>query len=272
MEDKTLEGALVEEIREDNLREEEKGKLHPSEVTGCPLKVVLDKMTDNQTILNSWLFQGTAVHYFLQESGIMDHALHEAGFHMMDVDYEIRTEVHIGDGIYLTGQADVVAHKDGKRYIYDIKYSSIRPSSGSERLFKYFSQANTYSYMFDADEYGLIMINSRSQDLLGEEHDSSDIVVMDGNEPNDENWELVKEKALGIHETLAENGYYDNVVWNPEDLEDWSASDWKPLWSQFSKDSMPSYDKECNYCDHSDYCPIKNGNLDSGLASMKGGL
>jgi len=269
---KGLEQSLIDEIRKDNHRPDRDGYYHPSQVTGCPLQVFLDKMTDDQTILTSWLFQGTAVHYWLQESGVLDHALHNSGYHMMDVDYEIRTATEIADGVYLTGQCDIIANDGDKRHIFDIKYSSIRPSSGAGRLYKYFSQANVYSHMFDADEYGLIMVNSRSRDLLGMEDDKPDIFVLDGNEPDQENWEMVKQKCLAIEQLLRDVGFYDDERWSEDELEQKGVDWWHEIHSQFEKGTMPAYDKECSYCSHSDYCPIKNGNTKGGLNSFKGGV
>jgi len=272
MQHKDLEQSLIDEIRKDNERPDNDGHYHPSQVTGCPLQVTLDKMTDNKTILNCWLFQGTAVHHWLQQSGVLSRALHEAGYHMIDISYEIRTHTKIADGVYLTGQCDVIASDGDKRHIFDIKYSSIRPSSGAGRLYKYFSQANVYSYMFDADEYGLIMINSRSRDLLGVEDGKPDIFVLDNNEPDEENWEMVKRKCINIEELLTNLGYYDGRRISKEELESYESVDWQPFYDQFHKETMPAYNKECSYCDHSDYCPVKNGKVSTGLNSFRGGV
>lgn len=236
------------------------GEYHPSQVSGCPLKVHLDWMTENETVLNSWLFQGSAVHHYLQETGIMTEALLEAGYHPVHTSYEVASEKKIGDGINITGKCDIVCAQDGHTTIFDIKYSSVPPSSGHGRLYKYMSQANTYAHMFGADSYGLIMINSKSRDLL------NDIVVMPGTMSED-NWEIVKNKAYSIHEALQTAGWHDGVRWSNSQLEDVGKSFWQEVMQHFDQKQIPSYEKECQYCDHSDYCPVKNGKL-GGVQSM----
>lgn len=236
------------------------GEYHPSQVSGCPLKVFLNWMTDNETVLNCWLFQGSAVHYYLQESGIMTEALHDAGYHPLHTSYEVSTQKKIGDGITITGKCDIVCAQDGHTTIFDIKYSSIPPSSGHGRLYKYMSQANTYAHMFGAESYGLIMINSKSRDLL------NDIVVMPGTMSED-NWEIVKNKAYAIHNSLKRFDWDSGERWSNSRLESAGSSFWRGVMSEFDEKQIPSYEKECQYCDHSDYCPVKNGKL-GGVKSL----
>lgn len=240
------------------------GKYHPSQVSGCPLKVHLNQMTELDFEYNCWLFQGTAVHYYLQESGIMSEALHKIGYHELDTYYEERTLTQLEDDIYLTGQADIICHsEDGHRTIFDIKYSSVKPGRQNDRLIQYLSQANTYAFMFDADMFGLILIDNRA------DHIPDGITVVD-NERSEENWELVKRKAYSIHEALEAAGFDDGVVWTQEELQEVGESFWKEIMAHFNKDDVPAYEKECNYCEHQDYCPVYNGKL-GGVNQFRGG-
>lgn len=230
------------------------GEYHPSQITGCPLKVFLNWMTDNETTLNNYLFQGLAVHYYLQETGMLTEAMHQAGYHIINTEYEVRQRKKIDDDITIVGRCDVLGERDGNKAIFDIKYSSIPVDSGHGRMFKYFSQANTYSFMFGAEEYGLIMINSRSDDLV------SDIYVMDG-QKSEENWEKTKKKARQIHEALGVYGWPDGKRWEQGQLEDADKDFWRDVMGFFDSQMVPSYEKECNYCAHKDYCPEYNGKL-----------
>lgn len=260
-----IEQAMKKVIGRDNYGDEVGPYFHPSQVTGCPLKVTLDKLTDQSVTLNSWLFQGSAVHHYLQETGMMDEIMLEAGYDIFSSDYEISTQTHIGDGVYLTGKCDILTHGPEGRTVFDIKYSSIPVESGHGRLFKYFSQANVYAHMFDADEYGLMVISSKSQDLL------NDINVLSG-EKNEDNWEIVKKKTKQIHELLEHENFYDGVRWNEEELSPNNSETWEDMLGVLDKKDIPSYEKECQYCDHKQYCPVKQGTLNSGLDSFRNGV
>jgi len=249
-----LEDSLRDAIIDDGERSTPNHHFHPSQITGCPLKVHLDEMTRNETILNSWLFQGSAVHYYLQQSGLMDDALKQAGYHPPTIEYEKNIKYPLRDDVWINGTCDILVEDDGSRVIYDIKYSSIPVESGHGRLYKYYSQANTYAQMFGADDYGLIMINSRSQNLR------QDIHVLEG-ELSDENWSIVKDKALNIREALRAAGYYDGVEWDTDTLEDADIKFWEEVAAHFDRQQIPAFDKECKYCDHSEYCPVKQGKL-----------
>jgi hypothetical protein len=271
MDTDALEEHIKQVLKENGLREDDHGYYHPSQVTGCPLKVFLDKMTQNETVLNSWLFQGSAVHYYLQNhpspdghEGIITEALHKSGYHAMHTGYEVHTKKDLGDGVTLTGTCDILCQEGDTTTIFDIKYSSLKPEYGHGRVLKYFSQANTYAFMFDADEYGLIFINSKSQKL------EDDIYVMD-NEPSEDNWDLVKSKARAIHNALENRGYDEGVAWPVPELEQKDVPWWEDLLEMFDRSNIPAYDEECQYCDHSDYCPVKNGKLSSGLDSFRNG-
>jgi len=253
MRSRELEESLRETLVEDGKRSTPDHHFHPSQITGCPLKVMLNEKTDHETTLNSWLFQGSAVHYYLQETGLLDAALQNAGFHPAFIEYEENIKYPIAPNVWINGTCDIkVKDKDtGELTIYDIKYSSIPVESNHPRIYKYFSQANTYAKMFGAENYGLIMINSRSQ-KLGE-----DIHVLSG-ELSDENWDIVKSKAINISESLSE---YDDEKWEPDWLREKRPEFWKQVTRFFDRAQIPAYDGECKYCSHSDYCPEKNGVL-----------
>lgn len=250
-----------EVITKDRYPAKNKGQFGPSQISGCSLKVYLEKMTDHEVTMNSWLFQGSAVHHYLEESGILREALHEAGYHAVHTDFEVSAEHEINDDVSIHGTADVVTSDGEDDVIYDIKYSSIPAHSGHGRIYKYFSQANTYAHMFDADGYGLIMINSKSQNLR------EDIVILEG-EMSEDNWEIVKQKAVNIFNALEAADYYDESVndghgnrFDPQELSEVGADFWSEVMEHFDKKQIPSYDKECQYCDFSEFCPVKQGTL-----------
>lgn len=252
---KAIEDTLSNAIEYNSSRDHPYGEYHSSEISGCPLKTFLDKMVELEQQLNRWLFNGSAVHYYLQNNpNLLDRALSDAGFHPLDTDYEVETHHHLSEDVWLSGRCDIMTHQGGKRSIIDIKYSSIPPHSGHGRIYKYMSQVNTYAHMFNADEYGLLMINSKSN------HIPDDIVMLTG-EPNEDNWELNKQKAFSIHHALEEYGYPDGTRWEQSDLEERMDSFWEEVMELIDKDNCPSYEKECQYCDHSSYCPVKQGKL-----------
>lgn len=254
MKSQELAGTLRNVLDEDSHRPHVDGKYHPSTITGCPLKAHLDRMAGSETTLNSWLFQGSAVHYYLEETGLMTEALRRAGYSPVYTSYEVHREYKINDDVTITGTCDILTRDGEDEVILDIKYSSLPVDSGHGRIYKYFSQANTYAHMFGADEYGLIMINSKSRNLL------DDIHVLDG-EMSEENWEIVKQKAINIHEALNAAGFHDDVRWAVNELEDAGKDFWKEVVAHFDKSQIPSYDQECKYCDHAEYCPVEQGKL-----------
>lgn len=274
-----LSDELGDVLRETGVRQFKLGEYHPSTISGCPLKSVLNTMTGDETVLNCWLFQGSAVHYYLQEhpspvgyDGIITEALHNSGFHSIDNEYEVPTKVDLGDGVTITGTCDILTQdEDGNRWIFDIKYSSVKPSTHKGRLMKYLSQVNCYSHMFDADRHGLILINNKA----GKNHSDDDSIpegvrVVDG-EPQEDNWEIHKEKARAIHKVLVENGYEGGTRWTTDMLESADLDFWKSIMDIVDSNHCPSYSKECRYCDHEDYCPVAQGKLGGGLSSFKGG-
>jgi len=261
MEDKKIEDALAERLRENNHRESHHGKYHPSTISGCPLKALLDRMTDKETILNRWLFQGSAVHYYLQEKpGLLRDALHDAGYHSLETDFEVPTIYPVEEGIFITGTCDILTHGHGKRSVIDIKYSSIPPSSGHGRIWKYASQVNTYANMFDCDEWGLMMINSKSDNIPED-------ITMISQEADEENFELIQDKARNIHSALSRAGWQDGERWDPTELDAKMDETWEMVFDFISTQNCPSYDQECKYCDHKEYCPVKQGET-GGLVGM----
>lgn len=261
-----IEQNMADVLVEDSFRADENGKYHPSAASGCSLRLLLDKGTGAETTLNSWLFQGSAVHYYLQESGLMDDMLHRSGYHPVDTKYEVHTEHEIEDGISITGTCDILTTNGENTTIFDIKYSTIKPEYGHGRLMKYFSQLNTYAYMFGADEYALMMIHSKSRDLAGD-----GISVLTG-EPQQDNWELIKNKIISVHRKLEALGWEaGETVWSVSQLEDEPDEFWKELLEGMKTDYMPAYDEECKHCDYSTFCPVKQGKVGKGLSAYKNG-
>lgn len=254
MVDADVEDALRDTLVEDAKRSSPSHHFHPSQITGCPLKVLLNEMTDHETTLNSWLFQGSAVHYYLQETGILDEVFDRAGYHPVRTRYEQNIKYPLEADVWINGTCDILVENEEERVIYDIKYSSIPVESDHPRLYKYFSQANTYAKMFNADRYGLIMINSKSQNLV------EDVHVIPG-ELSEENWEIVTSKARAIKKGLDDAEYDAGNRWEPEWLREKRVEFWKGVTQYFNNSHIPSYSGECDYCSHSDYCPETNGML-----------
>lgn len=264
---KDIEQTFSEALEEDNYRGDTYGEYHPSTITGCPLKGFLDKMTESETKLNNWMFQGSAVHYYIQEKpNLLTKALEDAGYHPLDTEYEVRTIHDISEDVRLTGTCDILTHGENGTSILDIKYSSVRPETHQGRLMKYMSQVNTYAYMFGADEYGLLLLYSRANENASGNKPKSipESVLVIPEEPDKENWEITKSKALMIHQALEEYGYDDGLRWDNEELEISDDDFWDGVMNIISSEHCPSYDRECRYCDHQDYCPVYN----SGLSGM----
>lgn len=261
---KDLEETLADALRRDNYREKEHGYYHPSTITGCPLKGFLDKMTETSTELNNYMFQGSAVHFYLQNNqNLLTKALGDAGYHPLDTKYEVNTIYDMGGGVRLTGTCDVLANGDDGVAIVDIKYSSVRPETHQGRLFQYMSQVNTYAHMFGADEYGLLLLYSYANDNQSgnKPQNIPDSVLLLPGEPNEDNWNLTKSKARQVHLALEEFGFADGDRWDDSNIPDeW----WDKILAIIDRGACPSYEKECDYCDHSEVCPV----LNSGLKGM----
>lgn len=278
MDTETLQEEIGNTLENTGYRDDRFGEYHPSKVTGCPLKGLLDKMADIETELNCWLFQGSAVHHYLQEAessegfdGIITEGLHNAGYHVLDTDYEVHTKTNIDSDVTLTGTCDIICSNDDGRTIFDIKYSSVTPATHEGRLFKYLSQVNAYSHMFGADHHGLILINSRAGMGNSPPHSIPEGITIVGGEPDEENWNITKRKAVTIHQALEEAGYDSGERWSVDMLESANLDFWKNVLEVVSKEYCPSYEEECKYCDHKEYCPVKQGKLDGGLDSFRGG-
>lgn len=251
-----IEDALAETLAERGRRPSKMGRYHPSHISGCPLKHFLDRMVEVPDKMNSWMFGGKAVHYYLQETDILREALHKAGYHWLDTEFEVHTEYKVDDDIVITGTCDVLAEDEDGSAVFDKKYSSIPPNSNHGRIYAYASQVNTYAHMFDTDEFALIMIHSKSDNL----YNPDSFGVLAG-EPDDDNWNLVKSKARMIHEALVKGGYAEGNRFSRNFLEEQGNSFWESILSIIDKNHCPAYDEECDYCDHSDYCPVYNSGL-----------
>lgn len=259
-----LEESFKFHLQKDDHKKPESGLFFPSEVTGCSLKVFLNRMTRAEVLINSFLFQGSAVHFYLQESGLLDDILHDAGYHVLDTKYEVSNQKEIDDGVRIHGSCDVLCNSDEGTIIFDLKYSSLTLGSRHGRIYKYQAQANTYAYLFDADAYGLIMIPS----MEGDGETFLDNINVLPAEKSEDNWNIVKEKTKRIHNTLQDAGYDQDKVWDTEFLASRSTKFWKEVISRFDLKNIPAYQKECDYCDHSDYCPVYNNKVGSGLGNV----
>lgn len=274
-------------LRETGIRDEKFGEYHPSNICGCPLKVFLNKMTDKQTKLNKWLFSGSAVHFYMQEhrspegfDGILTEILHKAGYHALSTSYEVSNRYSIDDqslrakvdydlpgDAHIVGTCDALCEGENGRTVFDLKYSSLQPSNQTGRTFYYLSQVNTYAHMFDADEYALILLNNMAG--VRDSHPDSvadSVTVVDGTVSED-NWELVRLKALMIHASLLRYGYPGGDRWTLSELDKKPDEFWKEVMEVVEKKHCPAYEQECKYCDHSEYCPVYNGTL-GGLKGM----
>lgn len=260
---KDLENTLGQAILDNSRRKghDEFGEYGPSQISGCPLKTFLDEMTDTEVPINRWVFGGSAVHYYLQKHpGLLPKAIEDAGFHLLDTHFEVETHYTLSDDIWISGRCDVLTHDGDQRVIIDLKYSSIPPHSGHGRIYKYLSQLNAYANMFDANEMGLLMVNSKS------DHIPSDIGVITG-EPDENNWDILKSKARMVHRTLEEYEYDEGNRWTNDSLADKIDDFWEHIMSIIDKEHCPSYEKECQYCDHKSYCPVYQGKT-GGLKGM----
>jgi hypothetical protein len=255
MKHEEFEKAATESITKNRYPAKDDGHFGPSQISGCPLRVFLDKMTDTKFEQNSYTFAGSSVHHHLQENGILDEALREAGYHPAFTEYEKTTRYKVKDGVFIHGSCDVIAEDESDTVVYDIKFSSIPADSGAGRIYKYFTQAHTYARIFDADGYGLLMINSKNHDP---ERFAEGITVLEG-KMSDENWEKVKDKTEAIYEALVKAGFYEGEDWTDKDLEEAPDEFWSEVAKTFNLDTIPSYSDECKYCEHSDYCPEQNG-------------
>lgn len=265
-----MQEAARDVITEDRYPPKKDHRYGPSQVSGCPLRKFLSDMMAIDVRTNSYLFQGSAVHFYMQQNGLLDEIVEQAGYHPGFTEYEVMGEVEVGNNVYIHGSADVITEEkkqdrdhDTDKVVYDMKYSGIPFHSGHGRLFKYLSQAHAYSRIHDADGYGLLMIQSNVGDP---DEFVENIGVVEG-VMDDENWELMKQKALNIDNALVKSGYYDDNEWDQEEIADMSASFWEEVIEYFDTTHTPAYEKECKYCEHKEYCPVYQGTL-GGLKSL----
>lgn len=247
--------ALGERLEEDNFRPRDMGEYHPSTISGCPLKSFLSWMTENRPELNHWMFEGSAVHHYLQERPeLLTQALYDAGYHPLDTGYEISNRTKVGDGIHIVGTCDILTEDDENSIVIDMKYSSVQPGQGRNRIYKYASQVNTYANMFGTDEWALLLIYSRADNIPEE-------LTIISNETDEENYDMIKSKAKTIHSALKHYEFHRQNRWEMSELEKKIDSFWEDVMEHFDKQQCPSYDGECKYCDHKSYCPVYQGKL-----------
>lgn len=261
-----LNGGLRNQLESSTYREAEYGEYHPSTISGCPVMAVLDRMIGSEFVMNSYTFAGSAVHYYLQETGILTDALYEAGYHPLYTEYEVHTRKRIEDGIYLTGTCDVLCDDGENTTIFDLKYSSLKPEYAEGRVMQYFAQVNTYAHMFDADEMALWLIASNERENLPQ----NGLTLLTG-EPKEDNWEVVKEKARQIHKTLGMLGYDDGRRITKSAAKAYNKEDWEDVFKHINLDHAPAYEDEHKYCDHEEYCPICNDVFASGMEGFVAG-
>lgn len=257
---KDIEETAEEVLLADSERKDEDGKYHPSTLSSCPLKTTLDKMTESEPVLNSWLLQGSAVHYYLQETGLLDGILHKAGFPVYNTEYEVHRMYNVNDEVTITGRCDILTGNDDEQAVIDIKYTSLKPYYDNGRLMKYYSQVNVYANMFGVDRFGLFMINSKSNDL------TDDGIHMMTGDRDEENWEMMKQRAIDIHDTLEYWGWEagDNPI-SVSELDPNQTEFWEEHTQFIDTDQCPAYDEECKYCDFNEVCPVFQGTMGNGL-------
>lgn len=241
-----LHQTLGEELESGDYHSKTYGEYHVSTITGNPLKGFLDFMLEEETDYNNYMFQGTAVHYYLQESGILNRALTGAGFNPMFTSHEIQNRVSVGDGASIVGRVDTLAINDEASYAIDLKYTSLKPEYSHGRLLSYASQANAYAHMFGTDRWALLTIYSKADNIP----DAVDGVT---NPKDNDNWEIVKDKARQIHKALTRSGYQDGVRWTEEELRDRSVEFWEDVMEPFDESLIPAYEEELKYSDRKEW-------------------
>lgn len=242
------------------------GEYHPSQLSGCPLGAFLDFMMEKEVPMNQYIFSGTAVHYYLQETGILKRALHNIGHHWIDTSFEVGRHKKVAPGVKIVGRADILCHDGEDQWVIDLKYSSIRGQNNQGRMMKYARQVNTYCGMMGGDKWGLLIPYSRADHVP----DEIDIFTNDFHE---EDWEEAKEKAVNIHEALDYFGYPEGERWDKSQLKQQGEDFWEDVMQFFDGSRVPSYDGELKYSDRDEwvmpYMHGWEGNNVSGLKSFK---
>lgn len=243
------------------------GEYHPSSLSGCPLGTFLDFMLEKEVDINNHIFNGTAVHYYLQESGKLDTALHRAGFNVLDTEYEVGKRHTVDGGIVITGRADCITYDGDEKSVIDIKYTSLKPEYNNGRLMKYATQVNMYANMFNCDKWCLLLVYSRADDITEE------ISIISG-ETDKDNWEMAKDKARNIHDALLAAGYDDGVRWTKDQLEERGMDFWEEIMDHFEEDRVPAYPEELKYSDRDEWVLPYTDEWkakDGGISSFLGG-
>jgi len=252
MDEDRIESAFVNAIsgHEGDYHDDVFGEYHPSHVSGCPLGAVIDFMTEKEIPTNNYMWNGKTTHYYLQETGILKEALHDAGYHWLDTSFEITNRHKVAPGVHLVGRCDAICYDNETETsaIIDIKYTSLKSHYNSGRLYKYATQVNTYCGMFGADEWGLLMLYSKTDDV-----ESEDFVDMLTNEFNEDNWANAKQKAKNIHSCLDHFGYDDGERWNVDWLKQQDRGFWEEAMEFFNPDNVPFYDGELKYSDRDEW-------------------
>jgi len=261
--------AVEDEFDSGDYHDNTYGEYHPSSITGCPLGELLDWMLEEEPDYNHYMFSGTAVHYYLQESGLLTRALHNAGFNPMYTSYEVQKKVDVGDGASVVGRADCLANTEQGSVVIDIKYSSLKPGYDSGRIMKYMAQVNTYANMFDCDYWCLLMIYSKADDMT----DAGDFIH---GKTDEENWKIMQEKTRNIHEALRSAGWPAGNRWDKDELMGLGIGFWEEVMEHFNEDHVPAYDGELKYSDRDEWVlPYqdnwRNGGKETGMSKFKGG-
>lgn len=242
------------------------GEYHPSALSGCPLGEFLDWMLDKEIPLNNHMFNGKCVHYWLQETGVLQEALHNAGFHAMDTAFEVGARYEIEPGVNLVGRADVVCNNGDSQMVIDIKYSSLKAHYNSGRLYKYATQVNTYAGMLGADRWGLLLIHSKADNI-------PESITMLTNEFNEDSWEGVQKRALQVHEALDHAGWPSGNRFDKQELMNVGQGYWEEIMEHFDEEDVPFYDGELKYSDRDEWVmPYQDDwkeDTSTGLASFK---
>lgn len=222
------------------------GEYHPSHISGCPLGAFLDFMTQKEVTQNHYMFSGSAVHYHLQEHQVLDRALHEVGYHHMNVEHEVYTTHRLSETSKVVGSCDTVAHGNGESVAIDLKYTSLKPHYNNGRITKYAAQVNTYANMLGADRWCLLFLDNKGDDMT----DASNIMT---GETNEEVWDVVTSRAADIHSALSHFNYPNGERWDVEELKNKGVDFWEEVMQFFDEDEVPSYKEELKYSDRDEW-------------------
>lgn len=222
------------------------GEYHPSSLSGCPLGTFLDFMTEKQVTQNNYMFSGSAVHYYLQEHGVLNRALHTIGYHHLSVSHEVSTRHQVTDDVEIIGSCDTIARGNGEKIVIDLKYTSLKPHYKNGRITKYAAQVNTYANMLGADRWCLLFLDRNGDDMT----DAANIMA---GETNGEVWDVITKRARNIHSALDHFGYPEGERWDVEILKNKDVEFWEEVMQFFDEDDVPSYKEELKYSDRDEW-------------------